>query len=862
VTGGVGPTWTVRLRRAPFMSLLREAWVQVHWFIGITAGSVLVVVGLSGAVLSFRAEIVEALNPGLSHIAAPTPGAVPLAPADLVERLRAGSPQRRIATLTVLADAGRPARVNFAPPPGERRGETRAVDPYTGALLPHPRGDGFFEFVERLHRWLLLPREDGKPVTGTLAAGLLVLALSGLYLRWPRRPLSWRAWLRIDVGLKGRAFLWSLHAVVGTVALPLYVVSAATGIYWGFDAVRARVDAAAGEGREVRMQRMGTAAATVTAPAVPAATAAPAGPAGPDLPRVWAAFQAATAGDWTQVTLRLPTRGAAQVEATYLRTDAAHDRARNRLYLEADSGAVTRHERYADKPLAGRLVNSIHPLHMGTYWGLPGRIAMALSSAALALFAITGWWMYLARRRTGAQVRRERARLAATVPGGGIGGAAPVLLAFASQTGHAERIALRTAAALQAAGVAVDVRPLAALDAALLRRQRHLLIVASTFGDGDPPDAAHGVVERLDREAGAAGLPHLRYGLLALGDVHYATFCGFGRTLRHHLQGLGAQPLFPMIEVDDGDPAALARWTREVGMAFGVDLDASAVDPAQAPHDEPAFESWRLARRTLLNPGSQGEALYEIELRRDGDAASGSAGAAGVPAAAASGPTAGVATWASGALAELRPPRAGDAPPAVPRRYSVASLPQDGCVQLLVRQVRHAGGLGLASGWLTEHAPLGATVELRLRPNPAFALVADERPCVFIGNGSGFGGLRGHLRERVRRGHHRNWLVHGERQAAHDDFLATELAGWQHAGAIERADRVFSRDTPVRRHVQDHLREAADTLRRWVDEGGVIYVCGSLAGMAPGVDRALRDVLGDARVDDLLAENRYRRDVY
>ena len=74
--------------------------------------------------------------------------------------------------------------------------------------------------------------------------------------------------------------------------------------------------------------------------------------------------------------------------------------------------------------------------------------------------------------------------------------------------------------------------------------------------------------------------------------------------------------------------------------------------------------------------------------------------------------------------------------------------------------------------------------------------------------------------------------------------------------------QVGSRDTPVRRHVQDHLREAADTLRRWVDEGGVIYVCGSLAGMAPGVDRALRDVLGDARVDDLLAENRYRRDVY
>jgi sulfite reductase (NADPH) flavoprotein alpha-component len=51
-------------------------------------------------------------------------------------------------------------------------------------------------------------------------------------------------------------------------------------------------------------------------------------------------------------------------------------------------------------------------------------------------------------------------------------------------------------------------------------------------------------------------------------------------------------------------------------------------------------------------------------------------------------------------------------------------------------------------------------------------------------------------------------------------------------------------------------------LRRWIDDGGVVYVCGSLAGMAPAVDLALREVLGSATVDDLLAGNRYRRDVY
>jgi sulfite reductase (NADPH) flavoprotein alpha-component len=63
-------------------------------------------------------------------------------------------------------------------------------------------------------------------------------------------------------------------------------------------------------------------------------------------------------------------------------------------------------------------------------------------------------------------------------------------------------------------------------------------------------------------------------------------------------------------------------------------------------------------------------------------------------------------------------------------------------------------------------------------------------------------------------------------------------------------------------YVQDRLREAATALRQWVEDGAAIYVCGSLAGMAPGVDAVLREVLGDVVVERLRDEGRYRRDVY
>jgi len=73
---------------------------------------------------------------------------------------------------------------------------------------------------------------------------------------------------------------------------------------------------------------------------------------------------------------------------------------------------------------------------------------------------------------------------------------------------------------------------------------------------------------------------------------------------------------------------------------------------------------------------------------------------------------------------------------------------------------------------------------------------------------------------------------------------------------------VFSRDQAERLYVQHRLLQSADTLLQWLQGGAAIYVCGSLQGMASGVDGALRQIAGDEFVRDLIASGRYRRDVY
>ena len=197
------------------------------------------------------------------------------------------------------------------------------------------------------------------------------------------------------------------------------------------------------------------------------------------------------------------------------------------------------------------------------------------------------------------------------------------------------------------------------------------------------------------------------------------------------------------------------------------------------------------------------------------------------------------------------------------REYSIASLPRDGSLQLLVRCMQRPDGrAGLGSGWLCQHARVGDGIALRIRGNPNFHAPAPTRPMILIGNGTGIAGLRAHLRARVDAESRRNWLLFGERNRDRDFFHRAQIERWQADGFIERLDTAFSRDGAHKHYVQDALRNAGDSLRAWVDDGAAIYVCGSLQGMAPGVDAVLREVLGDARVEQMLANGRYRRDVY
>jgi sulfite reductase (NADPH) flavoprotein alpha-component len=214
-----------------------------------------------------------------------------------------------------------------------------------------------------------------------------------------------------------------------------------------------------------------------------------------------------------------------------------------------------------------------------------------------------------------------------------------------------------------------------------------------------------------------------------------------------------------------------------------------------------------------------------------------------------------------------------------PRLYSIASSrdanPDE--VHLTVGVVRYdafgATHWGAASNYLADGVTAGGRVPVWVERNERFRLPPDPAtPIVMIGPGTGIAPFRAFLQQREAQGARgRSWLFFGERNF-HSDFLyQLEMLRWRKSGLLTRLDVAFSRDQADKVYVQHRMREHADALYAWLEDGAHLYVCGATA-MGDDVHSTLLDVVAaqsgrgrehaDAYVKELRRAGRYLRDVY
>jgi len=163
------------------------------------------------------------------------------------------------------------------------------------------------------------------------------------------------------------------------------------------------------------------------------------------------------------------------------------------------------------------------------------------------------------------------AGLAAAVPAGGPATApvaraeatARLTIVYGSQTGNSKRIAERLGRAAEAAGLAARVYASGNYPLKDLARERLLVVVVSTQGDGDPPDDARGFMEYIASRR-APRLEQLSFSVLALGDSSYPKYCETGRQVDERLAALGAKRLVDRVDCDVDYETLAAPWLERV----------------------------------------------------------------------------------------------------------------------------------------------------------------------------------------------------------------------------------------------------------------------------------------------------------
>ena len=204
---------------------VHRAIFWLHLLTGTLAGLVILVMSVTGVLLAFEPQIVDYAERDFRRVTPPTPDGGRLPMDTILAKAEAARPAIRPTAVVSWSEPGATVRVAFG------RDDGVFVNPYTGELLGSgSRVHDAMHVIEDWHRWLG-SRDVGRPYTGACNLAFLGLAISGLYLWWPRR------WTRhvlrgstlFDGSLRGRARDWNWHNVIGFWCAPVLIVLTVTG---------------------------------------------------------------------------------------------------------------------------------------------------------------------------------------------------------------------------------------------------------------------------------------------------------------------------------------------------------------------------------------------------------------------------------------------------------------------------------------------------------------------------------------------------------------------------------------------------------------------------------------------------------
>ena len=528
------------------------------------------------------------------------------------------------------------------------------------------------------------------------------------------------------------------------------------------------------------------------------------------------------------------------------------------------------------------------------------------------------------------------------------------LILYASQTGNAQAIAESLQESLDSSGYNTALASTLDIKLAKLNDYALIVVIASTHGEGEPPDDAIDFYEAVLSKK-APSLNGVKHAVLGLGDSSYEFFCQTAKDFDSALSNLGSVPLIERLDCDIDYQQEALSWITQLVAAIaelqppGLTTPALAENIIQFPYSkEKPFSATVSIIQKLTAPGSIKD-TYHLEIDLAGSGLSYRPGDA-------------LGVWADndqilvgeilsqlsidpqasvtfkeevcsiesllrqkleitllnkGLIRELATLSGSQKlfdiadtgyseyirnhqlidvlklanitleaqqlveiiKPLKPRLYSISSSidenPEEVHITLNHLENENQDGIryGQASHFLTRQLNEGDKVNVYVDHNKNFKLPTSDKAVIMIGPGTGIAPFRSFLQQRDgAQAKGRNWLFFGNPNFNTDFLYQTELKKYLKSGLLTQLDVAFSRDQQKKIYVQDRLRQNAEQVWQWLEQGACFYVCGDMSRMAKEVELVLLQIIeqqGNKTQDQakdylkqLKQQARYQRDVY
>lgn len=403
---------------------MRKIFRNIHLWLSVPFGILITLICFSGAALVFEKEVMELCHRELYFVKKVE--AAPLPMEQLMTKVAATLPDSVSVTgVNISSDPERAYQVTLSKP----RRASMYVDQYTGEIMGKYERAPFFNFMFRMHRWLLdSMKQDGgifwgKMIVGTSTLMFVFVLISGIVVWWPRTRKALKNSLKIVANKGWRRFWYDLHVAGGMYALVFLLAMALTGLTWSFQWYRTGFYKTFGVEVQPSMGH-GNAAANATAKGgkrekSPEGRSGRHGNRG-EKPEGRGEHSESREGrkrspytNWQQVYEQLAEANpdyklisVSDGSASVALPRFGNQRGTDRYKFNPRNGKITETTLYKDLDNSGKIRGWIYSVHVGSWGGMLTRILTFIAALVGASLPLTGYYLWI-RRLMKRKIKRE-----------------------------------------------------------------------------------------------------------------------------------------------------------------------------------------------------------------------------------------------------------------------------------------------------------------------------------------------------------------------------------------------------------------------------------------------------------------------